>query len=275
MTKVGYYSPATAKIIHDVVRYLLQSGFIVDASRGHTTIPFVDAPIYVQNETGQTIPPYACLQTDGTEDVGGQNYIKVVKPRDTTGENGWFLFNGHAEIAASSQQKYGIAYDGPCVRMLTDGTTITNGDRWKPVVGSFAVTKGEEGDPFIAIGEDDIAENIMRGFIAPVGTGGGRMLMGKVTSQGTDESGDWKDLDWVQVTVIWGPEDLIATTVKIYDHSGDILDLDDLEGFSVWAFETVAASLDTEKECDELTPLFWGAVNRGCSRDNQIFRECE
>lgn len=104
--------------------------------------------------------------------------------------------------------------------------------------------------------------------------GGGRNLMGKVTAQGVEGSGDWNGLDYVDVTVIWGPDALIATTVRIYDHSGDIIDLPDLVGYSVWAAETKARTLDTSKDCDVLTPLFWAAVNRGCSANNQTFRTC-
>lgn len=97
--------------------------------------------------------------------------------------------------------------------------------------------------------------------------------MGKVTAQGTG-TGDWNGLDYVDVDVIWGPDELIATSVRVYDHSGDILDISPLTGYSVWAAETKARTLDGSKDCDVLTPLFWAAVNRGCSANNQTFRTC-
>ena len=106
------------------------------------------------------------------------------------------------------------------------------------------------------------------------GKDGGRNLMGKVTDQDVEISGDFTGLTWVDVTVIWGPDALIATTVRVHDHSGDILDLVDLTGYSVWASETKARTLDTNKDCHVLTPKFWAAVNRGCTPNNQTYREC-
>jgi hypothetical protein len=127
----------------------------------------------------------------------------------------------------------------------------------------------------VAAGEDDIEDDVIRGFVVGASGGSGKMLMGEVTAQGVASTGDWIGLNWVDVRVIWGPDELIATSVRIYDHSGDILDLDDLVGFSVWASETRAHTLDTSKDCDVLTPLFWAAVNRGCEPGNQIYRTCE
>lgn len=258
-----------ADVVMHVVRYLRANGFIVDRGRGSAFVP-PRAPIHVQNDSGEEIPAFACLQAVGTTEKGGQNYINVDKPADTTGNAGWYLFNGVAPIESGG---YGIAYDGPLCRMLTDGSAITAGERWQPVVNDWTVEPG--GEIFIAAGSDDIDANVMRGFIAASGGGGGRILMGKVTAQGVASSGDWNGLNWVDVTVIWGPDALIATTVRIYDHSGDILDLDDLDGFSVWAAETRAHTLDTSKDCDVLTPLFWAAVNRGCTPNNQTYRTCE
>jgi hypothetical protein len=161
MRRVGYYTPETAKMIHDVARYLRDSGFVIPQSgRENQFIP-PDAPIYIRNDTAEEIPAFACLQTDGTVEDGGQNFIKVVKPQDAIGTNGWYLFNGIAPIETGG---YGIAHDGPVVRMLTDGSTITNGDRWAPVVNSFEVSTASDG-VFIAIGADDIETDVMRGFV--------------------------------------------------------------------------------------------------------------
>ena len=164
MKRVGYYTPETAKMIHDVARYLRDSGFVIPQSgRENQFIPPV-APIYIRNDTGEEIPPFGCLQTDGTVDAGGQNYIKVVKPQDVIGTNGWYLFNGIAPVETGG---YGIAHDGPVVRMLTDGSAITNGDRWEPVVNSFEASTATDGI-FIAIGADDIKTDVMRGFTIPM-----------------------------------------------------------------------------------------------------------
>jgi hypothetical protein len=161
MRRVGYYTPETAKMIHDVARYLRDSGFVIPQSgRENQFIP-PDAPIYIRNDTAEEIPAFACLQTDGTVEDGGQNFIKVVKPQDAIGTNGWYLFNGIAPIETGG---YGIAKDGPVVRMLTDGSAITNGSRWAPVASSFEVSPAT-GGIFFAIGADDIETDVMRGFV--------------------------------------------------------------------------------------------------------------
>jgi hypothetical protein len=164
MRRVGYYTPETAKMIHDVARYLRDSGFVIPQSgRENQFIP-PDAPIYIRNDTAEEIPAFACLQTDGTVEDGGQNFIKVVKPQDAVGTNGWYLFNGIAPIEIGG---YGIAKDGPVVRMLTDGSAITNGSRWAPVASSFEVSPAT-GGIFFAIGADDIETDVMRGFTIPM-----------------------------------------------------------------------------------------------------------
>ena len=136
MSTLGGFKKETAKIILDVVQYLRESGFVIPRpGRGEQFVP-PEAPIYIRNDTGEVVPPFACLQTTGTVDTGGQNYITVDKPVDTTGDAGGYLFNGIAPIEVGG---YGIAHDGPVVRMLTDGSAIACGDLWDPVVDSFEV----------------------------------------------------------------------------------------------------------------------------------------
>jgi len=266
--QVGVMTPSTTKIVLDVVRYLRANGFIVDRGRQPAFNP-PTAPIHVKNTSGEEIPAFACMQAVGTLEKGSQNYVEVDQPTDVTGEAGWYLFNGIAPIETDG---FGIAYDGPFARMLTDGSAVSAGDKWQPTVGAWTVSPG--GTMIIAAGADDIEADVMRGFVLGAG-GGGQMLMGRVTAQGVASTGDWFGLDYVDVTVIWGPDALIATSIRIYDHSGDILDLADLTGYSVWASQTRARTLDPGKACTVLTPLFWAAVNRGCSADNQTYRECE
>lgn len=172
MTKqVGVYDPATAKMVLEVVRYLRQSGYVITRpGRGDQNIA-PPTPIYVRNDSGEAIPPFACMQTTGTVEAGGQNYITVDKPADTDGASGAYLFNGVAEIEIDG---YGVAHDGPVVRMLTDGSSVSSGQQWSPAVGEWAVEPGA--GPFIAIGADDIGTNVMRGRI-----GGGLVAVDVIT----------------------------------------------------------------------------------------------
>lgn len=172
MTRIGAYTPETARMIHEVVSYLKNSGFVVQRpGRDGQFVP-PPAPIYVRNDTGEEIPPFGCVQTDGTAEDGGQNYVKVVKPADVTGAAGWYLFNGIAPIEIGG---YGVAHDGPLVRMLTDGSAVTNGAKWAPVVSAFTVAPAA-GGIFTAVGADDIEPNVMRGFSSQGGGGGGATL---------------------------------------------------------------------------------------------------
>lgn len=157
--RIGVYDPDTARIVLETVRYLRASGFVITPPAGGSQVVQPAPDIYIRNDSGAEIPPWGCVQTSGTVDAGGQNYVTVTKPVDAVGSAGWYLFNGVAPIANG---EYGVAYDGPLVRMLTDGTSVSCGAMWQPVVGAYTVTDG--GELFTAVGDDDIGSNVMRAF---------------------------------------------------------------------------------------------------------------
>lgn len=207
MASVGVYTPEVARMVLEVVRYLKASGFVVDKSRGNSQFIPPEALIYIRNDTSEEIPPFACLQATGTVESGGQNYITVEKPADTDGTAGWFLFNGFAPIESGG---YGIAYDGPLCRMLTDGSTVTAGQTWGPVVGQFAVAPG--GELFVAAGEDDIKPDVMRGFFKGGGGGGEKFAaklnasLGSGTATGTEfYSLNGMTLTYVETATLYDP----------------------------------------------------------------------
>jgi hypothetical protein len=162
MARFGVYSPDTARMILDVVKYLKESGFVVDKGRENAQAIAPSEPIYIRNDSGATIPAWGCVQASGTVDAGGQTYVKVTKVVDILASAGPYLFNTFSEIPNG---EYGIASDGPVCRMLTDGSAVTCGDRWKPVVGAYTVTPG--GTLFCAIGSDAIGTNVMIGKVEP------------------------------------------------------------------------------------------------------------
>jgi hypothetical protein len=163
--EVAGFSRENAKLILETVRYLRANGFIpAQPSRGRQTIP-PPTPIFVRNDSGEVIPAYACLQTTGTVEDGGQNYITVDQPTDNTGTDGAYLFNGQEPIEVGG---FGIAHDGPVVRMICSDT-IASGDSLAPIVNDWEVELGD--GPFVAIGEDDIETNCIRGFVAMGGGG--------------------------------------------------------------------------------------------------------
>lgn len=264
--QVGAMQPSTAKIVVDVVRYLRANGFVVDRGR-HSAFNPPQAPIHIKNISGEEIPAYACMQAVGTLEKGGQNYVEVDKPADVDGTSGWYLFNG---IAPVETEGFGIAHDGPFARMLTDGSSINAGDRWQPTVNAWTIEPG--GEAFIAAGDDDIATDVMRGFIVGVGAGLGS-LSGVVTATGTASSGDFAGLNWADVTVIEATnQSLIGTTVRVYDRKGCIFDID-VTDYCVWAHEVYAASMDTGVTCTNYVK-YWTADDRCCEANTAIYRSC-
>ena len=260
----GYTSPENMRLILDVVKYLKASGFVIPAGRHNSQFVPPDAPIYIRNDTGEEIPAFACVQCTGTVEAGGQNYVTVDKPADITGASGEYLFNGIAPIETSG---YGIAYDGPLVRMLTDGSSIVCGDSWQPQVASFEVTPG--GSMFSAVGADDIETDVMRAFITPAG--GSAWIEFVVISQATDVTGPYTGLVVASVTIKGGNSAaLIDTIVDVVDHSGCIFDVD-ATGFVGWAQWGVYKSLDVDDPCDTLTPYHWAAFNRCCAAGSGLY----
>lgn len=148
----------TALELEKIAEYFRINGLLESPSNRTGAISNQRA-IYVRNDYAGTAPAYGCMQVTGTVEVNGQNYLKVSRPADSTGAAGWYVFNGPNAIA---QDEYGIAFDGPLCRMLTDGSTITAGDIWGPVASQWTIAP--KGLLFEAIGGDDIATDVMKGF---------------------------------------------------------------------------------------------------------------
>ena len=118
------------------------------------------APIYVTNVSGEEIPAYACMQCTGTETIGNRTYVQVDQPADSDGAAGGFLFNSPRAIPIDGN---GVAFAGPHVKALGDGSTATAGGRWAPQASNWAVGDDVDGI-FMCIGNDDVATNIVRLF---------------------------------------------------------------------------------------------------------------
>lgn len=164
--QVGYYDPETARMVLAVIRQLKQAGLVENPRRrGRQTLQ-PETPIYVLNVSGETIPAYACMQATGTDDLDGQCFIEVDQPADSTGEAGWFLFNGPIAIPDGER---GVAHDGPLVRALSSATTGSCG----PVASSWTVAAQSDG-MFTAVGADAITTSISKIFVG--GATGGKVV---------------------------------------------------------------------------------------------------
>jgi hypothetical protein len=272
MADLAGFSRNNAEIILETVRYLRANGFITPkGARGQRTA--AATPIYVRNDSGEEIPAYACLQTTGTVEEGGQNFITVDKPVDASGAAGAYLFNGQEPIAASGEQSYGIAHDGPLCRMLTDGATLSSGDKCRPVVGEWYIELG--GNLITIVGDDDIEPDTVRGMIGASGGGGG-VIEYKIISTSTQSSGPYFGLKMATAIVHGAPCDrseLIGTEVEVIDHSNELFDETSMAGYTGWASEMVFLSLDAEADCDTLSPCHWAAINRVCSPNTGDYAE--
>lgn len=170
MTKPVLIEKELALEMRRVVEHYRRYGLF--GSEGRRTSELINGPaIYVRNDDATEAPAFACMQVVGTVEVGEQNYLKVDKPIDADGAAGWFVFNGPSAIPAGD---FGVAYDGPLCRMLTDGSTVTAGGLWGPVASQWTIAPG--GSLFVAAGGDDISTNVMRGFFK--GGGGGSTKFG-------------------------------------------------------------------------------------------------
>ena len=152
-TEIGYFSPSEADRVWKAVKAFERG------SAGSTATERFNAPspILFRSISSHAIPAYGCLQIVGTEEVGGQNYIKVDRPLDYTDSvMGPFLFNGPAEVEANG---LGTAQWGPVYRAISDGGTYSVGTRFGPVASSFEMAKG---CLYTYMGQDDVVEDCVR-----------------------------------------------------------------------------------------------------------------
>ena len=129
---------------------------------------------FVSNDSGEAIPPYACMQVTGTVELGSKNYLVVDKPADTDGSAGAFLFNGPREIADGEE---GLAQLGPVLRAIKDTGTVTGGDRWIPVIDEWYIEQ-DDGGQFICCGDDDVDTNVLKVKGYPSSSSGSMMRIG-------------------------------------------------------------------------------------------------
>ncbi len=115
------------------------------------TVAHQQPPIFVRNDSGETIPPYSFMQMTGTANVTNSfSYVTVQKPVHSTIFRCPMLFNGIYELANG---EYGVAQNGP-VFSLKCSTIPVVGDRMGPSTGSWL---GFLGSMYAVIGEDTTA----------------------------------------------------------------------------------------------------------------------
>jgi hypothetical protein len=132
---------------------LLEPDLKAREQRGNSgkTITHAQPPIFVRNDSGATIPPYACMQMTGTVNVTDSFcYVTVQKPIHSTILRCPLLFNGIYEIANG---EYGVAQSGPVFSIKSEDP-MSLGDRMGPVNDEWF---GGLGSMYAVIGEDETA----------------------------------------------------------------------------------------------------------------------
>lgn len=163
--EIAVFNEQTARYVIEQVRQIPR--LLSRIAQLETTL--AGAPIKFTNDSGETIPAYACMQITGTEEQGGVNYLVADKPADTDGTSGWYLFNGAREVETDGE---GVAQSPPVMRGYKNTGTITGGERWAPTSGQWYLTRDNAGI-FIAAGADNVDDDVLR--VMEIGGSGGRL----------------------------------------------------------------------------------------------------
>lgn len=144
------------------------------------TITHQQPPIFVRNDSGQTVPPYAFMQPAGTVNVTDSFcYVSVQKPIHSSNFRCPLLINGIYEIESGA---YGVAQQGPVYSLLgVPGLSL--GERLASVDDEWFA---EYGSMYTVIGTDTtaIADDIYK-VMFDTSTARGRTNAGGITAGAT------------------------------------------------------------------------------------------
>lgn len=155
---LAVFDEQTAREMLAAFKHLQASGLLepdlkAREQRGNPgkTVTHQQPPIFVRNDSGETIPPYSFMQMTGTVNVTDSFcYVTVQKPISSTILRCPLLFNGMYEIANG---EYGVAQNGPVFSLKVD-TAPELGDRMGPITGQWIAGLGSM---YAVIGEDETA----------------------------------------------------------------------------------------------------------------------
>lgn len=100
-----------------------------------------------KNDSGETVPPFACMRVKGIETLGDRSIVTIGKP-NTYGSQFSHYLNGPIEVANG---KYGSCTNVfPAIAKSGTGT-LTNGTLWGPRSGVWTVEVKTGG--FIVVGQ--------------------------------------------------------------------------------------------------------------------------
>ena len=154
MTDFAAFTPDQAREVWDTIKLLRSSGLLRNISKlSRPNDPGIHQ-VFVKNTSGEEIPPFACMQVDGTEVIGALTYIKVKKP---TVIDSQYLFNHDTAIEIAG---HGMCLPWDVVRMR--GTASSVNKCYGVTVGGWDVQE-EDAGPFVVFGSDNTRSGILRG----------------------------------------------------------------------------------------------------------------
>jgi hypothetical protein len=129
-------------------------------------VPFADSgaePLLFKNVSGETIPPFACVQLTGTTESGTHtNLLNADQPADAHGHSGPYAFNGPSSVAAG---EIGTLQSGPAYRGIYNSGTQTAGIKYHPIKNSWEIKGagfGTGSGIWSYVGTDDIIADTIR-----------------------------------------------------------------------------------------------------------------
>lgn len=271
MTRIGAFTPETARDLLQAVQALRSSGWLVPGAVHSLlqSLPLLQPRrIYVLNDSDDDVPPYGCMQVTGTVELDGQNYLLVDIPADTDGTSGNYLFNDH-ELIEPGQE--GVAQSGTVnLRAFVDTQSITAGTKYRPTVNQWYLTEDAAGQ-FLGNGPDDIGVGVGKiSLLSPRGSGAEQIQGPLVDLETAPSTSPYSGLKIGTIEVELAPcsqSGLIGTEVEVVDWSACVFDrvLSELDGVWVWALTNgIAESRASGAAPGELTPCHITAWDRCC-----------
>lgn len=209
---VAFASADDARLVLETARRIKASGLLNRAGGSSEDRPMVQ-PIYVLNESGETIPPFGVMQAVSLVGNDVREAFSVAKVTDPTGSSGPILFNGESEI---QNGQIGVAQSGNVIRhspaVPTAGTFAT----YAPRVDSYLLSLQQGGQFVLAPrgGVDAGQAHLCRVFYYPA-----------VSFMYRNRIGNAADIYWLDGTTTGHSATIIDTL--------DVIDADVPNGYCV------------------------------------------
>ena len=131
---VAFANADDARLVLSLARRLRASGLLDNLNLPSEDRP-IEQPIYVENASGETIPPFAVMQATGVVGDENRDFYTVEKVSDPTGSSGPLLFNGVSEIESNG---IGIAQSGQAIYHNPDNP-VSGFRNYAPSTGSWSL----------------------------------------------------------------------------------------------------------------------------------------